>query len=57
MSRKSCPWWKGHDWKETGYDGLLTVRYDCTRCPRIRIFNGATGETDEYEPRPVKETA
>ena len=50
--KNPCPWWKGHDWHESGYDGLLTVRETCARCGLVKVFNGALDETYYIEPMP-----
>ena len=50
--KNPCPWWKGHDWHESGYDGLLTVREACARCGLVKVFNGALDETYYIEPKP-----
>ena len=50
--KNPCPWRKGHDWHESGYDGLLTVRETCTRCGLVKGFNGALDETYYIEPKP-----
>ena len=50
--KNPCPWWKGHDWHESGYDGLLTVRETCARCGLVKVFNGALDETYYIEPKP-----
>lgn len=55
MKPKRCPWWRGHDWQTSGYDGVLTMRETCTRCGWHRIFNGALNETYLYEPDAFEE--
>lgn len=50
MTAKRCPWWRGHDWQKSGYDGVLTMRETCTRCGWHKTFNGATAESMTYPP-------
>ena len=50
MSPKRCPWWKGHDWRVSGYDGVLAMRETCTRCGWHKVFDGALAEERLYPP-------
>ena len=55
MKTKRCPWWRGHDWQTSGYNGVLTMRETCTRCGWHKVFHGALDEVYLYEPDAFKE--
>lgn len=50
MNTKRCSWWRGHDWRTSGYDGVLTMRETCARCGWHKVFNGATAQDMIYPP-------